>query len=396
MKEDQSISVIAAMKKFGEVFEELDDIILIIDKQGTFVYVNRALRKHLGFQKKRFTGKNIVDCFLFDEKLPNEDIVKMIYNKRDFVTHIKNSQDEIRHLAWKTKIFTQNNQKYVLSIIRDVTPQIKLQKTAEQYSMNLQEMVYQRTQQLEKEKQKALELHQAKAIFLSKMSHEFRTPLTAIKGCVEMIKDEELSTTEKDKCLSVIDRNANSLLSMINDTLNMIQIEQNKYQIHEKEFELKPILKAVVDTCQVLASRKGLDIKLELKEDVPRFMFSDPVAIEHILTNLIGNAIKYTEKGKIVLRVKQRYFPKTYKKKLYFYIEDTGVGIPLEYHRRIFRSFEQYLDNQIVHARGSGLGLAISKQLSKLLGGNLKLLSSKLDVGSTFVFSLPIREMPIM
>lgn len=388
-------SFIGSLDKYRELFEEMEDIILIVNQKGVIEYVNRALRRHLGFKRKKFTNRNILDCSLFEPAMSRKEILQLMFSRREFLTQIKRSK-VTNHYSWKTKTFLHNKQKKVIAVIRDTTVQLELQKKVHDYTKNLEELVYQRTRQLEKEKRKAIELHQTKALFLSRMSHELRTPLTAIRGYAELIRDdEELSQVNKKKYLSVIEKNSKHLLDMITETLQMVQIEQNKYQIQEKEFELKPFLRELMDTYTVLAKEKNISLECQLPDGMPTTMYSDPSAIRQILTNLIGNAIKFTEKGKIVLVIKERIL-KPVGKKLYFYIEDTGMGIPPEQHRRIFRSFEQYLDNQSIHSRGTGLGLPISRQLAKMLGGDVKLVSSEPFKGSIFVFTLTLRKAPSM
>jgi len=376
-----------------EIFEEIDEIIIVIDKKGEITYVNRALRRHLGYRKKRFTGLNVNDCGLFSDRLSSEEIIKRIFGNRAFHSTAKTAQRTNKTLSWKTKTFEQGKQRMVLATIRDISAEEQRKRKVEKYAQNLQEMVFQRTQEIEKEKQKALELHQAKAIFLSRMSHEMRTPLTAIRGYAEVLQDQSHCPTEK-KSLRIIERNAERLLEMINETLDMVKLEQNKYQIQERPFNLQNELQEIIDTYRVLAEEKGLELEYSLREDIPQTLYSDPNAVRQILTNLIGNALKFTKEGRIKVRVKMRSFKDTMAQKLYFYIEDSGIGIPKEAHKSIFRSFEQYLGNQDVHHPGTGLGLSISRQLARLLGGQVKLISSVPNKGSTFVFSLPIRKAP--
>jgi len=383
---------IGSLDTYRELFEEMDDILLIIDHKGKVEYVNRSLRKHLGFKSKRFTGCNIAECHLFDPQVSRKQMIDLLFQQRDFLTQVKFKKNTL-YYAWRTKTFRQGGKKMAIAVIRDMTSQLELQQKVQDYTSNLEEMVYQRTQQLEKEKQKAIELHQAKVAFLSKMSHELRTPLTAIRGYAELMQEEEnLTVEQKNKYVSVIEKNAVHLLEMITETLQIIQMEQNKYQIHERSFSLKPFLADLIETYRVLADKKGLELECQLPNDIPQKLFSDPNAIRQILTNLIGNAIKFTETGKIVLSIKLRTLSHKFTGKLYFYIQDTGVGIPKNQQRRIFKSFEQYLSHQSMQTRGTGLGLPISRQLAKLLGGEVKLVSSEPYNGSVFVFSLPIRK----
>ncbi|MGE3278575.1 MAG: ATP-binding protein [Candidatus Altimarinota bacterium] len=383
---------IGSLDTYRELFEEMEDILLIIDQQGTVEYVNRSLRKHLGYSTKRFTGKNIDECCLFDGRVTRQQMIDRIFQEKDFSTRIK-YKGRFLSFSWRTKTFHHGQKKLAIAVIRNMTSHLELQQKVQDYTSNLEEMVYQRTQQLEKEKQKAIELHQAKAAFLSKMSHELRTPLTAIRGFAELLQEEQdLSPEQKDKYVSVIEKNAVHLLNMITETLQLIQMEQNKYQIHEKSFSLSSLLNELIETYRVLADKKGLKLECQIAEEIPKKLFSDPNAIRQILTNLIGNAIKFTEEGTIVLSIKSRTLSHKFSGKLYFYIQDSGVGIPKHQHQRIFKSFEQYLGHQSMQTRGTGLGLPISRQLAKLLGGDVKLVSSVPYKGSVFVFSLPIRR----
>jgi PAS domain S-box-containing protein len=380
------------LERYREIFEEMEDIMLIINKKGTIEYINRALRNRLG-QKQWYTGKNVADYLrLPSDPLSKEEFIKKLYQKRRVSTQVSSVRGEVLYFSWKTKVFTEDGQKKVMAVIRDVTRDEQLKKKSENYSVTLQETVHKRTKQLQREKQKAVDLHQAKAIFLSKMSHELRTPLTSIKGYADLLHDQDLPLDQREKFVSVIERNAQSLLDMVNETLDMVKVEQNKYQIRERSVRLSTLLRDLEDTFRIMAQEKNLTLDFITSQDLPEKITSDPQAIKQIMTNLIGNALKFTQKGGITVTVKIRTFPHKATKKIYFYVKDTGLGIPKEYHRRVFRSFEQYLDHHVVPTKGTGLGLAISRQMARLLGGNVKLVSSAPQKGSKFVFSLPVRE----
>jgi len=386
---------ISSLDPYREFFEEMDDIFLILNQSGKIEYVNRALRRHLGYARKRFTGRSILEAGLFAANMRKKEILNQIFSQRDFNTRVKRKNGDFSY-AWRTKILTHKGKKKVIAVVRDMTSQLQFQEKVEHYTENLEEMVFQRTQQLEQEKQKAIALHQAKVAFLSKMSHELRTPLTAIRGYAELLQEipGALDQETHHKYVSVIEKNAVHLLNMITETLQIIQMEQNKYQVQEKVFELKPFLQDLLETYTVLTKKKGLLLEAQIPDDISKLLYSDPNALRQILTNLIGNAIQFTEKGKIVLSIKERTLAGSLSRKLYFYIEDTGVGIPRDQHQRIFKSFEQYLGHQSIHGRGTGLGLPISRQLAKLLGGEVKLVSSEPYKGSVFVFALKLRKLP--
>lgn len=386
----KKIPFIGSIEPYRELFEEIDDILLIVNQQGKIEYVNRALRKQFGLKQKTFTGRFIEESMLFPTAFKRKKILEKLFGERDFVTEVVH-QNEPLFFSWKTKVFQQQKGKKIMAVVRNISSTIELQQKVQDYAKNLEEMVFKRTQLLEREKQKAMELNHTKVIFLSRMSHELRTPLTAIRGYAELLQEAHLAAHDREKYLTIIGRNAQRLLDMIDETLQMVRLEQNKYQILEQKFSLRDVLHEIVDTYVVLAQQKNLTLQYDIGDDVPKEIYSDPNALRQIITNLIGNAIKFTEQGTVTLQVRQRTPAHSLGTKLYFSVEDTGLGIPLEHQRRIFKSFEQHLDHHTIHSRGTGLGLAISRHLAKLLGGNLKLSHSEPHQGSTFVFVLPLR-----
>lgn len=387
-----SSQFIGTIEPYRKFFEEMDDIIMIVDHKGTIEYVNRALRNRFGYKRKRFTGRNIRECRLFEKNMSTKDIVALIFHRGAFLTEVEGAEKHMNYFAWRTKVFSHQGKKKVMAVVRDMTHEIGLQKKVEDNSAHLEELVLQRTQQLEREKQKAVELQQTKVTFLSRMSHELRTPLTAIRGYSELLQDPSVNESTRHRYLSVIERNTARLLQMIDETMQIVHLQHEQYKIREKSFSLQDLLHELIETYTVLTREKGLALECIIPEDIPDSITSDPTVIRQILTNLIGNAIKFTEKGSISLTVKQRSSSTKRMKKLFFTVADTGSGIPPEHRRRIFKSFEQYLDHQPVHQQGTGLGLPICKHMAKLLGGDVKLQSSELYWGSTFVFSLPLKN----
>jgi|CXWL01.1.fsa_nt_gi PAS domain S-box-containing protein len=389
---NNSTNFIGSIEPYRQFFEEMDDIMMIVTEQGTIEYVNRALRNRFGLKKKRFTGKNIRECRLFEKGMNTKKMLQMIFESPAFLTEVKSSDDNTNYFAWRTKVFSHQGKKKAMAVVRDMTQEISLQREVEDNSSHLEEIVLQRTQQLEREKQKALELQQTKVTFLSRMSHELRTPLTAIRGYAELLQDPSIEENIRQKYLGVIERNTTRLLQMIDETLQIIRLQQEQYRINEKFFSLKDLLSELVETYTVLTQEKGLKLEYDIPDDMPDSVYSDPSVIRQVLTNLIGNAIKFTQEGNISLTVRQRVNPGRGMTKLFFTVTDTGSGIPEEHRRRIFKSFVQYLDHQPVHRQGTGLGLPICRHMAKLLAGDVRLLSSEIYKGSSFIFSLPIRN----
>lgn len=383
-----------SINQYRQALEQIEDIIFVINEKGRIMYVNRALRNFLGRPKDIFTGKHIEECRLFDgEAKGRSEMIHMLFSESLFQSTTRNGKNEKRYLEWKNKVFTVNDQKKVICVVRDVTEAYLLQKQVEDYNQNLLDMVEKRTKEIELQKNSAMELASAKAIFMSKMTHELRTPLTAVTGYCELIEDL-LSThqTEAKKYLSIIERNSRSLLEIIDDVIDMVRLEQDRYKIKNTRFDIRALVEEIKETYSIFAREKGLDMNLSISEKIPKSIVADAQAIRRVLTNLIGNALKYTPAGSVSIRVSIRYYPRKRRHTLYIYVKDTGMGIPKDQQKRVFRPFYQYHENQPSQQRSSGLGLAISQHLAKLMGGNLKLVSSEVDKGSSFVFSLPINN----
>lgn len=229
---------------------------------------------------------------------------------------------------------------------------------------------------------KANEANLAKSAFLANMSHEIRTPMTAILGFTELLDDEEdLSPEEKQSFLATIKENGAHLLSVIDEILDLSQIEAGKMALSHERVCLKQIVQDVMTLLSVRARSKGLEFRFDALADVPEFIWTDPKRIRQILLNLVGNAIKFTEKGSVIVEIKR--FNDVPQASVCIEIVDTGIGIRMEHVSRLFHAFEQF-DNSSTRAHGgTGLGLNISMNLAKMLGGDIQV-ESTLGRGSRF------------
>ncbi|MEZ5042545.1 MAG: ATP-binding protein [Saprospiraceae bacterium] len=243
-------------------------------------------------------------------------------------------------------------------------------------------------------KQKAEEATHAKSNFLSNMSHEIRTPMNAVIGMTHILLEEDPRADQKDQ-LETIMFSAENLLVIINDILDYSKIEAGRLVIEKTNFDINDIINNIYRTFAPKAKEKQLIFQLDLAEDIPQYLIGDPTRLSQILINLLNNAIKFTEKGKISLTVKKLNKPTAQRCKVYFEVNDTGIGIPKEKHRKIFDSFSQADDNTTRLFGGTGLGLAITKRLIELQGGSIKL-ESEVGNGAAFSFSFeyPIGEAP--
>jgi signal transduction histidine kinase len=251
-----------------------------------------------------------------------------------------------------------------------------------QYQEELEDKVAKRTLQLEK-------ASRAKTDFLASMSHEIRTPMNGVLGMAQLLKETPLNG-QQSKYLSIILNSGNSLLEVINGILDHLKIEAGKVELEERAFDLE----SIIDDCTAIFSYKSRESKVQiipvLRSNCSRYFIGDSTRVRQIITNLLGNAFKFTRQGEIILEVREVGELDNHKVLIRISVKDTGVGISEDVQKSLFSPFTQADSSTTRKYGGTGLGLSICKQLTDLMQGSIGVIS-EVGKGSEFWVELPFK-----
>jgi signal transduction histidine kinase/CheY-like chemotaxis protein len=277
---------------------------------------------------------------------------------------------------------------YILAFRQVLNRQTKIDEQARLYTQELyqkNEELREKIQALKISEQRAMEANQAKSIFLSNISHELRTPLNAIIGFSQVLDNDSQLSKKQKETLGTILRSGEHLLSLINDVLSVAKIESGKQMLQIKPFRFTEFLQNIVSMMEIRSQQKKLQFFLQTETALPEYVLGDEGKLKQILINLLGNAIKFTEKGYVQLEVQWL------QNKAVFRVKDTGPGISEKEQEQLFNAFVQTETGMKSKEGGTGLGLAISSNFVQLMGGRLEV-KSQLGQGSVFHFELELSE----
>ncbi|WP_224367121.1 PAS domain-containing hybrid sensor histidine kinase/response regulator [Hyalangium versicolor] len=344
---------------------------------GTIVKANQTLLNWLDYSREELlAGKRFQDLLAIGGKIFHETHYAPLLRMQGFVNEV--NFDLVGKGGRSLPVLVNTAQK------KDASGQVLLYRTT---IFNITDRKnYER--ELLVARQKAEQATKAKADFLSMMSHEIRTPMNAIIGLSHLLRQTRLSE-QQQKYADVLHTSSENLLALLNNILDFSKIEAGKVSLEERNFHLPPMIEGIFHTLRVKADEKRLALRLELEEQVPAWLMGDTVKIGQVLTNLVSNAIKFTETGSITVsaRVLEQHAEAV---TLEFRVRDTGIGIPPDRLSKVFEEFTQASYDINLKYGGTGLGLTICQRLLELYGSKLQV-ESVLGQGTTFSFPLRLR-----
>ncbi len=370
-----------------ELVETSADLVTVVSAFGVIEYMSPSVGRILGWTPEDLVGKPIKSFVHPDDAAKVREAMRRDYNASSAPVAV---EYRFRHLdgSWRTlesmgqlRASASGHHSFIVNS-RDVTER----RLADEQQQAL-------LRALSEAHRTAEAATQAKSDFLANMSHEIRTPMNAVLGLTELLLDTPLNT-EQRRQLDMVRDAGEVLLTLLNDILDLSKIEADQVTLESIPISISGIVHATASLFSLGAREHGLEMLVDIDQHVPRYVLGDPTRLRQVLTNLIGNAIKFTPEGEVVVSAQlERHEDDA--AVIRFAVRDTGVGIPPDKLETVFKDFSQADASTTRRFGGTGLGLSISQRLVHLMGGHIAL-SSTVGVGSEFAFSiaLPIAEAP--
>lgn len=364
-----------AERRLRDVTDAAGEYIWEVDESCNYTFVSLRVREVLGYTPEQMLGQSLFAFIPPSDMAEIKPLLIAIAAQRDSFTGFEHRAIRTDgHIIWLSlNGVPVMNEDGTLIGYRGAGMDITQRKQAKQ--------------ELIREKEAAQAAAVAKSQFLAMMSHEIRTPLNSVIGFADLLTKTPLNSEQKE-CLTMISKNGDSLLSLLNDVLDFSKLESGNLPVNNAPLDLRLFLTEVLDLYRPTAEEKGISLRLKMSDDLPAYIDSDAARIRQILLNLVGNAVKFTDSGHVELRAFRANHPSpsnTYP--LRIEVEDTGIGIPPEKQHLLFKPFSQVDSTTTRRFGGTGLGLAICFRLAELLKAKVELSKSS-SHGSTFAFVL--------
>jgi PAS domain S-box-containing protein len=390
-------NLVTSEEKFRHLVEAVKDYaIFLLDSQGLITTWNSGAARITGYTDEEVIGQHFYMLYPFADrtKFDQNSELEMAKSQGRFEAesiHIKKDGTEFWVNIVINPLFQSDGTLIGYSeVTRDITQIKAAAESLRNINEDLETRVRERTLELEarevelKAAKEAAEVaNETKSAFLANMSHEIRTPLGAVIGFSELMLNDKITTAEKNKNIEIIKRNGKLLSGIINDILDLSKVEADKLQIEKTDVHIVDLVNDTVSLLNLEAKEKGIKISISSEGFIPDLVKTDPMRLRQILFNIIGNAVKFTQKGTVEIIVKLS--PHQGSTCLAFVVKDSGAGITPEQSARLFSPFVQADVTTTRKFGGTGLGLALSKKLAQALGGDVILETSTPGQGSTFV-----------
>ena len=386
--EDQKIAE-ATLRKLSLAVEQSPEAVVISDMDANIEYVNQAFLDGSGYTLDEILGKN---SRILQSGLTPRSTYEALWGalakgrawSGQLINRRKNGEIYYEHALISPIRQPDGTTTHYLAVKQDITEKKRIGEELDRHRHHLEELVEQRTAELAAAKETAEVANQAKSAFLANMSHEIRTPMNAIIGLTHLLQRSAQDSGQVEK-LGKIRESADHLLAVINDVLDISKIEAGKLEVESIEFDLVPLMARVVSVVRDRADAKGLALRIASAPELSGRLRGDPTRLSQALLNYLGNAVKFTEHGSVVLSSKlvEQTDDRVV---LRFEVSDTGIGVEASAMERLFSTFEQADNSTTRNYGGSGLGLAITRRLAELMGGEAGVTSTP-GQGSTFWFT---------
>ena len=378
-----------SLRKLSQAVAQSPESIIITDRNSVIEYVNAACLESTGYSEAELIGQN---PRIFNSGQTAREVYTRLWETLSqgkpwagqFCNQRKDGQILYEHVRIAPIRDASGEITHFVAVKEDITEKKRIAQELDAYREHLEEMVTSRTVELAHAKDAAEAANVAKSAFLANMSHEIRTPMNGVMMLTHLLMQTPLNPNQQDKMSKVVGC-AEHLLSVINNILDISKIEAGKLSLEVSQFSLRDISGRALAMMQAKAAEKGLKLRILIDPVLPALVNGDATRVSQALLNYLGNALKFTEQGEIILQLEQLAIEGK-KVKVRFSVSDTGIGIDQEAMGRLFQNFEQADNSTTRKFGGSGLGLSITRHLAKMMGGETGA-ESEPKIGSKFWFT---------